>query len=639
MILSAALALVLAGGAIVPAYAQTKPAAETPRVHDHNGKTFFGASPTTPEQKDLSNQVCDLLANEDEKGADAAIAAYLEKNPKDQGVMLLRAVVVRGRGDIAGAKPLFARVVAAGKETDEGKCAALMLDIDAERHVPENYAALRALADAHQYRDQMRWLAALAAYKLGYTNDAIEMVNGSSFLTVGGPVNSRRLYADLLDAARQFNQALTVREDLGAIKQTSWSVEGLARSAVLVRDFDAAATNGSIAVNIDEKNGEAWTTWARALYGQAKYKDAEAKARKGVELSKESMQAHITLARVLDKLDRPGEAYEEYWRASMGGRPQPGLMAAQRVLALPVPMAIAEVKKYFSMGRQADAEAIVRALLAAHPADVSLIFLEGMCIRSRFDVEAAAPYFQAVVRASPNSPQGQCARLMLQIDARQDAENSYAKLVKLVEGHTDDAWMLWMGAIASRTLDKNEIGVVLYGELLKHFAVGPSLLHQTFANLLDNVGNYELALAHRKMAVRLEPAGWSYQGMGNTLANLQEYEEADKAYAKAIELAPGNSMYWRTWGSALYKWGHMDDAVAKCKEATRLNPQDGLAFNTWGLCLAAQGKLDEALAKYETAMQVDPGSPYAFGNAADIYERRGDSAKAAALRAKAASLR
>src|SRR4051812_24558025 len=132
MILSTALALILAGGAIPTAYAQSKPETEAPRGNEHNGKTFFCASPTTPEQRNLSNQVCDLLAQGDEKGADAAIAAYLDKNPKDQSVMLLRAVVVRGRGDIAAAKPLLARVVTAGKETDEGKGAALMLDIDAD---------------------------------------------------------------------------------------------------------------------------------------------------------------------------------------------------------------------------------------------------------------------------------------------------------------------------------------------------------------------------------------------------------------------------------------------------------------------------------------------------------------------------
>ncbi len=92
-------------------------------------------------------------------------------------------------------------------------------------------------------------------------------------------------------------------------------------------------------------------------------------------------------------------------------------------------------------------------------------------------------------------------------------------------------------------------------------------MHQTYANILtEELNCNEKALKHRKIAVKLEPKAWTYQGLANTLRDMKRFDEADKAYAKMIEYDPDDAKYWYQWTCNLEEQHKWDEVIEKRKK-------------------------------------------------------------------------
>ena len=133
----------------------------------------------------------------------------------------------------------------------------------------------------------------------------------------------------------------------------------------------------------------------------------------------------------------------------------------------------------------------------------------------------------------------------------QIVNDAFADFKKLVDENPDDIMIRWMLAVQCRNWDRNAEGAELYRQILERWNPGPVLVHQTYANLLDELGRFEEALVERYKAVKMEPAAWSYDGLGNTLDSLGRYKEASEAHAKAARLAPASLPIWFHWARGL----------------------------------------------------------------------------------------
>jgi tetratricopeptide (TPR) repeat protein len=159
----------------------------------------------------------------------------------------------------------------------------------------------------------------------------------------------------------------------------------------------------------------------------------------------------------------------------------------------------------------------------------------------------------------------------------------------------------WMLAVQCRNWNRNQEGADAYEVLLERWHPGPALVHQTYANLLDELKRYNDALAERYLVVAMEPAPWSYDGLGNTLQHLNRFDESCAAHEIAVRLDPTSSLYFSNWAIALNGKGDFDGAIEKCKRALQLQPTSARAYWMWGKALDGQGKPNEALAKCLTA--------------------------------------
>ena len=61
---------------------------------------------------------------------------------------------------------------------------------------------------------------------------------------------------------------------------------------------------------------------------------------------------------------------------------------------------------------------------------------------------------------------------------------------------------------------------------------------------------------------------------GSELMSSEKYDEAIKAYDKAIGINPQNPDAWYNKGLALAKLGELDEAVKAYDKAIEINPQD-----------------------------------------------------------------
>jgi tetratricopeptide (TPR) repeat protein len=225
-------------------------------------------------------------------------------------------------------------------------------------------------------------------------------------------------------------------------------------------------------------------------------------------------------------------------------------------------------ERLLAAGDQAGAEQVVQdrinaAVNAGKSPAVEDVFLAAVMTRSRFDTAGAAPLFQYVNQSAPSTPHGLASGIILQLDDRTpDAPKQFRALIELcLMKHYNDTLLLWMMAVQCRAYDQPRLGVDLYAELCKRWKPGPVLVHQTYANLLDELKRFDESLVQRRLAVKLEPAAWSYEGLGNTLTGLKRWNEADDAFSHCIALDPRNVQFWRNWEFSKTQRGDAEGAA------------------------------------------------------------------------------
>ena len=101
---------------------------------------------------------------------------------------------------------------------------------------------------------------------------------------------------------------------------------------------------------------------------------------------------------------------------------------------------------------------------------------------------------------------------------------------------------------------------------------------------------------------------------GNTLTQSGNYDEAIKAYDKAIENNPLDSVSWYNKGNALRHLEKYNEAMQAYETAIEINPQYSEAWNNKGAILEFSHKYGEALVAYTKAIDFDPYNSKAAKN-------------------------
>ncbi len=137
----------------------------------------------------------------------------------------------------------------------------------------------------------------------------------------------------------------------------------------------------------------------------------------------------------------------------------------------------------------------------------------------------------------------------------------------------------------------------------------------TEGNTLADLNRYEEALGAYEHAIRLSPnLASAYSNKGSVLNKLTRYEEALAASELAIHLDPNDAAAYHTKGIALYSLKRYEEALAACEYSIRLNPRDANAYFNKGSTLNRLKRYEEALTAYEQAIRLDSNLAIAYNN-------------------------
>ncbi len=98
--------------------------------------------------------------------------------------------------------------------------------------------------------------------------------------------------------------------------------------------------------------------------------------------------------------------------------------------------------------------------------------------------------------------------------------------------------------------------------------------------------------------------------------NKGKYDDAIRAFDKAVKLNPRSAAAWNNKGIALKALNRYDEAITACEMALRLDPRYADAWHQKGLSLYDQKRYDEAVYAYDQAIEAKP-------NDADILHGKG----------------
>jgi tetratricopeptide (TPR) repeat protein len=149
----------------------------------------------------------------------------------------------------------------------------------------------------------------------------------------------------------------------------------------------------------------------------------------------------------------------------------------------------------------------------------------------------------------------------------------------------------------------------------------------------------ELAARSAATALALDPALGEAQaalGMAHTLA--WRWDDAERAFARAAELAPGSPTVHHWHAVHLAARGRADAACAAVARATALAPESAVLAAAAGALLCGTRRWDDAAAACGRAARLDPRAPFPHVVLGLVHAARGEHAAAVDAQARAVDL-
>jgi tetratricopeptide (TPR) repeat protein len=128
--------------------------------------------------------------------------------------------------------------------------------------------------------------------------------------------------------------------------------------------------------------------------------------------------------------------------------------------------------------------------------------------------------------------------------------------------------------------------------------------------------------AHEPQAEAAAPAEWFERAVA---LESTDRAQAEAAYRRAIDAAPGHVDACLNLGVMLCDDGRCGEAVALYRRALRRCPDEALLHYNLAVALEDQGRHDDALAAYEASLKLAPKLADAHYNAARLHEMLGHS--------------
>jgi tetratricopeptide (TPR) repeat protein len=122
----------------------------------------------------------------------------------------------------------------------------------------------------------------------------------------------------------------------------------------------------------------------------------------------------------------------------------------------------------------------------------------------------------------------------------------------------------------------------------------------------------DLAVEWIARAIRHDPQPRYLSTLGNTLQIQRRFEEALKAFDKAIQLKPDDAKLWSSLGKVLIDLSRVTEALRSLEQALTLDPRNWDAADRSAYLFYQQGRFEEALKQYDLCLELQPNNALAL---------------------------
>jgi len=274
---------------------------------------------------------------------------------------------------------------------------------------------------------------------------------------------------------------------------------------------------------------------------------------------------------------------------------------------------VEEALRLLQARRFAEAEAALKALLAASPERPEVLEMLGVASGMQGKQAEALAWFDRSIAARPDSPSTRHnrARALMALgrprEAREDLEAALARNPALLP-----AWTELGGALVE--LGDARGAERAYRRALELKPDQPEA-HYNLGVFLQRAGRDDDAMAAYERAIALRPAfAAARNNLGNVLRKRNRHDEAFVHYAEAVRVDPNFAEGHSNWGAALREAGRVDEAIPRLERALALKPGLTGALNNLGIAHFARNRYEEAIACYRRALGLEPTSHEALTN-------------------------
>jgi tetratricopeptide (TPR) repeat protein len=189
---------------------------------------------------------------------------------------------------------------------------------------------------------------------------------------------------------------------------------------------------------------------------------------------------------------------------------------------------------------------------------------------------------------------------------QQEHASKLVGFAKTKEKYPDDPWC--REGLAASYLASSKPQLAIH-ELEERMKMGPPEVHTMAILGMAYFADIDYAKAEtiESQAIGIDgkyPLAWL--GLGKALGAQKKFGEAEKAYARAVELAPGLVDAHLNRADILMQSGQLDEAGAECEAALKASPEAATALLKLADVRTRQKREDESLKLLEEAQRVAP---------------------------------
>ena len=270
-------------------------------------------------------------------------------------------------------------------------------------------------------------------------------------------------------------------------------------------------------------------------------------------------------------------------------------------------------KNFLKAGKQAEAEALYKAILSQFP-------------KNKKAIQGYQSLKSGITAHAP--PSSEPTQEQIQDLLRRYHGGQFSHLIEIATklSHQYPNWVLIFNILGmtNASLHRSEAAITNFQKAIN---VKPDYAesHYNLGTALQALGKIDAAINSFQRAIEIKPDHFeSYNNMGNALKSKGALGAAIKSFKTVLKIEPDHAEAYYNMGAALQLNDQLDDAITCYQRTLQIQPDHAEAYNNLGNTLKDKGAWTHAIENYKNVLRIKPDYAEAHCNMGLAQKGNGD---------------